>query len=122
MTTIEVIKMLCEREGISIAALEKEMGYGNGSLAKAKKIPADRIQELSKRFGCTMEYLMSGEEPEDTPGYYLNPETAAIAQEMYEDPDMRSLFDMKRNMPPERFAAHMKFMKDLYESEKKHND
>lgn len=37
---------------------------------------------------------------------------------MYEDKDMRSLFDMKRNMPPERFKAHLDFMKNLYEQEK----
>jgi len=60
MTTIEVIKHLCERENISISALEKEMGYGNGSLAKAKKIPAERIFELSIRFNVSMDYLMTG--------------------------------------------------------------
>ena len=37
---------------------------------------------------------------------------------MYEDKDMRSLFDMKRNMPPERFKAHLDFMKNLYDQEK----
>ncbi len=36
---------------------------------------------------------------------------------MYQDPDMRSLFDMKRKMPADRFAAHIKFMKELYEKE-----
>ena len=50
-------------------------------------------------------------------GYYLNPETAALAQEMFEDPDMRALFDMKRNMEPDRFKAHMEFMKELYRQE-----
>ena len=38
---------------------------------------------------------------------------------MFDDPDMRTLFDLKRNMPPERFAAHVNFMKELYENEKK---
>lgn len=51
-------------------------------------------------------------------GYYLDAETARLAQEMYEDKDMRSLFDMKRNMPPERFKAHLDFMKNLYDQEK----
>ena len=50
--------------------------------------------------------------------YYLNEETAKLAQEMFDDEDMRSLFDMKRNMPPERFKAHMEFMKNLYNQEK----
>lgn len=50
--------------------------------------------------------------------YYINEETAKLAQEMFEDEDMRSLFDMKRNMSPERFKVHMEFMKNLYEQEK----
>ena len=58
------------------------------------------------------------EEKEATSGYYLNDETAKLAQEMFEDEDMRSLFDMKRNMPPERFKAHLDFMKNLYDQEK----
>lgn len=40
---------------------------------------------------------------------------------MFEDEDMCSLFDMKRNMPPERFKAHMEFMKNLYKQEKGEN-
>lgn len=61
MTTLEIIKELCEKEGIKISTIEKEMGYGNGSLSKAKKIPADRILELSERFNVSMEYLMGKE-------------------------------------------------------------
>ena len=66
MTTLEVIKSLCVKEGISISALEKEMGYGNGSLSKATKIPSDRILELSKRFGKSMEYIMTGKDNSET--------------------------------------------------------
>ena len=75
----------------------------------------DKLQKIADFFDVSLEYLMTGEE---TKGYYLNEETAKLAQEMFEDEDMRSLFDMKRNMPPERFKAHMEFMKNLYEQEK----
>lgn len=49
--------------------------------------------------------------------YYLNEETRQIAQEIYDNPDMRSLFDMSRKMTPERLKAHVDFMKQLYEAE-----
>lgn len=78
----------------------------------------DKMQKIADYFGVTVDYLMTGEEKE---GYYLNEETAKLAQEMFEDEDMRSLFDMKRNMPPERFKAHMEFMKNLYNQEKGNN-
>ncbi len=53
----------------------------------------ERLKKLADYFGVSVEYLMTGEE---TNGYYLNEETAKMAQEMFEDPDMRSLFDMKK--------------------------
>lgn len=75
----------------------------------------EKLKKIADYFGVTVDYLMNGE---DSQGYYLNSETARLAQEMFEDEDMRSLFDMKRNMPPERFKAHMEFMKNLYDQEK----
>ena len=75
----------------------------------------EKLQKIADFFDVSLDYLMTGEEQN---GYYLNEETAKLAQEMFEDEDMRSLFDMKRNMPPERFKAHMEFMKNLYEQEK----
>lgn len=75
----------------------------------------EKLQKIASFLGVSMEYLKTGEERN---GYYLNEETAKLAQEMFEDEDMRSLFDMKRNMPPERFKAHMEFMKNLYNQEK----
>lgn len=61
MTSLEIIKELCDKRGISVSALEKELSYGNGSLAKAKKLPADRVLEISKYFDVPMEYIMTGE-------------------------------------------------------------
>ena len=78
----------------------------------------EKLQKIADFFDVSLDYLMTGEEQN---GYYLNEETAKLAQEMFEDEDMRSLFDMKRNMPPERFKAHMEFMKNLYEQEKEND-
>ena len=80
--------------------------------------PSDRLADIAEYLNLSVSYLMTGEEKEDSPIYYTNEETAKLAQEMFEDADMRSLFDMKRNMPPERFKAHMEFMKNLYNQEK----
>lgn len=114
MGTLDIIKSLCTKNGTSIKKLERELGFSNGSLAKSATIKAERIQKIADYFGVSVEYLMAGEEKS---GYYLNGETAKLAQEMFEDEDMRSLFDMKRKMPPERFKAHMEFMKNLYKQE-----
>lgn len=54
---------------------------------------------------------------DDVNVYYTNPETARLAQEMFDDPQMRSLFHMKRNMEPEKFKAHYDMMKKMYQLE-----
>ena len=65
MTILENIKIICrEKKNISITTLEQELGYSNGSLAKAKDIPSSRICEISNYLGVSMEYLMTGEKPE----------------------------------------------------------
>lgn len=120
MSTYEIIKMLCKKNGVSVSFLEKELGFSNASISKWKKSApgAESVKKVADYFGVTIDYLISGDSGEKSKGYYLNEETAKLAQEMYEDEDMRSLFDMKRNMPPERFKAHMEFMKNLYKQEK----
>lgn len=117
MTLNERIVNLCEKRGISQSKLEKDLGIAKGSVTKWKTQEPrhSTIEKVANYFGVSVEYIMTGEE---NTGYYLNEETAKLAQEMFEDEDMRSLFDMKRNMPPERFKAHMEFMKNLYEQEK----
>lgn len=62
MDSLEVIKSLCDRNGISIAQLEKELGYGNGSIAKARTIKSDRVVELSEYFGVSTDYILKGGE------------------------------------------------------------
>ena len=117
MNSVERVKTICKDRKIPISKLERDLGYSNGYIGQLRKgtFPNDRLKEIAEYLEVSIDYLMTGEEKQ---GYYLNVETAKLAQEMFEDPDMRSLFDMKRNMPPERFKAHMEFMKNLYEQEK----
>ena len=113
MTLYERIETLRKSKNISQGKLEKELGFSNGSISKWKNSTptTERLQKLADYFGVTVEYLLTGEEAESEV-YYTNPETARMAQEMFEDPDMRSLFDMKRNMEPDKFKAHVNFMSD----------
>lgn len=120
---VEYIRNVCKEKGIPISSLEKKCGFANGYLnpKKLNKLPYDRALLIADALNISVDYLMTGEEKNSGTGYYLNDETAKLAQEMFEDEDMRSLFDMKRNMPPERFKAHMDFMKNLYNQEKGNN-
>lgn len=123
MNSVERVRKICKERNIPISKLEKDLGYSNGYIGQLRKgvFPSDRLADIAEYLNLSVSYLMTGEEKEDSPIYYTNEETAKLAQEMFEDEDMRSLFHMKRNMPPERFKAHMEFMKNLYNQEKGDN-
>lgn len=119
----EIFVKLLEKHGVTAYKVSKATGIAGSTFTdwkNGRSTPKqDKLQKIADYFGVTVDYLMTGKEKDNSTGYYLNEETARLAQEMFEDEDMRSLFDMKRNMPPERFKAHMEFMKNLYNQEKR---
>ena len=115
----EIYCRLRDEAGYKDADVARETGITKSTFSdwkNGRSCPKDeKLRKIAKLFGVSADYLKTGEEPQAV--YYLDSETARAAQEMYQDPDMRSLFDMKRKMPADRFAAHIKFMKELYEKE-----
>ena len=118
----EIFSKLLEERNLRAADVCKGTGLPSSLFSEWKRgksnPKADKLQKIADFFGVSIEYLMTGEKKEESPMYYATEETVKLAQEMFEDEDMRSLFDMKRNMPPERFKVHMEFMKNLYNQEK----
>lgn len=102
MSVYERIQALCKEKGIAVTALEKELGFGRGSIGKLKNVSkntsAGRMQKIADYFGVTPEYLITGEKRE---GYYLNEETVETAQSIFENKELRILFDAARNASPE---------------------
>ena len=94
------LNRLENQKKISQGNLEKELGFSNGSISKWKNSTPtpERLQKLAEYFGVSVDWLMAGEERADTQGYYINPETAAIAQDMFENKELRLLFDAARRM------------------------
>lgn len=66
------------------------------------KIPRmDKIQKLADYFGIKKSDLIDDKTDSQTQGYYINEETRKIAQEIYENPALRILFDASRDAKPE---------------------
>lgn len=57
---LENIYALCKKNGISVFALEKAVGIGNGTIARwGKSSPrVDRLQSVAKYFGVTVDDLL----------------------------------------------------------------
>lgn len=70
MTVLERIKEETRaKKNYGLTKLESELGYGNGSLSKAKNIPAYRINEIAEFLGVSVDYLMTGKEKENAPKF-----------------------------------------------------
>lgn len=82
----------------------------------------DKVDALAKYFGISRSDLIEDKSEETNDYYYLNDETRQIAQEAFENPELRSLFHVARDIPPERLKAHIAFMKNLKEQEQGKHD
>lgn len=118
------LKQLRLASKITQEELSKKIGVSRSAIGmyeKGEREPDfDILERIADYFDVDTDYL-TGRSDKTTlipqSGYYTNPDSAALAQEMFDDPDMKILYDMKRNMDPDRFRAHMDFMKELYRQE-----
>lgn len=116
MATIDIIRAICAKNNTSIKALEKELGFSNGSLAKASTIKADRLQKIAEHFNVSVDYLMTGEEPNEEAPYYLNDDAMEMAQFMFENPEYKVLFDASRKVSKDDINV-VKTLLDKFRSE-----
>lgn len=115
MNTLDIVVSLCEKHNITLAELERRIKVSRGSLAKMRTSTpkADRVQKIADYFGVSTEYLITGKDTEKVSDsgekYYFSNETAEMAQELFENKDIRMLFDAARDSKPEdlRMAADL---------------
>lgn len=65
----------------------------------------DKLQKIADYFGVTLDYLMTGVEKDNTEKYYVNDETVQVAQEIFENKELRALFDVTHDAEPEDLRA-----------------
>ena len=100
MNSVERVKTICKDRKIPISKLERDLGYSNGYIGQLRKgtFPNDRLKEIAEYLEVSIDYLMTGEE---TKGYYLNEETSKMAQDIFENKELRMLFDAAQDASPE---------------------
>lgn len=102
--------------------LAKKLGVGTTSVynwCNGIKTPRmDKVDAMCELFHCSRSDLIDDKADHPDDHYYLNDETRQIAQEVFDNPELRSLFHVARDIPPERLKAHIEFMKSLKEQEK----
>ena len=114
----ERIKRRREELGMTQDELARAAGYkSRSSINKieidGRGIPQPKIEALAKALKVTPAYLMGWEEEEETPVYYLDPEAAEIANEIYNREDLRILFDTTRNISKEDLQVIVRMVEGL---------
>lgn len=104
--------------------LINDLGINKSAIStwiNATRLPRmDKVQLLADYFGINKSDLLE-ERTEDT-GYYLNPETAKVAQEVFENRDLRVLFDAARDASPEDIKTATSVLKALLAKERGKDD
>ena len=99
----EVFERLCKEKGVTPYRVGEVTGIKSSTFygwKTGKYTPKqEKLQKIADYFGVSVEYLMTGEETEE--GYYVNPETAQMAQKIFENKDLRLLFDAAEDASPE---------------------
>lgn len=119
MLTYDRIKTLCKQKGVTVTGTEKELGFARGSLCKVEtnKPSMEKVQKLAEFFEVSVEYLTTGEEKENKE-YYVNPETAELAQTLFENKDLRVLFDAAKDATPEDLQTTYNMLMALKKKER----
>lgn len=79
-------------------------------------VTIDQAQLFADALDVPVSYLMGWNDEPKT--YYTNPETAEIAQQIYEDKELRALFDAARDASPEDLQAVHMMLKALKAKER----
>ena len=114
MDAVERIKEICKEKKIAISKLEKDCGCANGYIRSLRegKLPSDRLFRIAEYLEVDPKYLALGESSK----YYYDDETAEKAQELFDTPGLRVLFDAARDSKPEDLQMAADLLKRLKET------
>lgn len=117
----EIFESLLERDGVTIADVSRATGIKQPVFSNWKrrnsKLSAKNAKLIADYFGVTIGFLMGVQENEQQKEYFNDAKSAEIAQQMFDDPELRMLHHVKRNTEYARFKAYFDMIMSLYEQE-----
>ena len=103
----EIFEKLCNERGVTPYRVSEATGIKTSAISAWKsgryQFKLDKLMKIAEFFDVSVEYLMTGKDREGRePAYYVDPEAAEIAQEIYANKELRLLFDASKNATPEQ--------------------
>lgn len=98
-------KKLCDEKGVKPNNVAKEVGIASGTITNwknGKSTPhMDKLKKVAAYFNVPLYYLINDEKTPIKDGYWLDEETAKMAQEIFENKELRLLFNSAKDCKPE---------------------
>lgn len=123
--------------GMTQAELANKLGVGTTSVynwVNGLKTPRmDKVDKMCAIFHIRREDLLTDNHRYDTGkpaistikepvGYYTNPETAKVAQEIFDNSDLRILFDAAKDSSPEQLKLAAEMLRQFKKTSGEDND
>lgn len=129
------IKQLRTALGLTLEELARQLGVSRQTIQRYESgvisnIPSDNIEKLAIALkttpACLMGWDKSSKETvppnQEKQGYYLDPKTAQIAQEIFENKDLGLLFDASRKLQPDELLSVKNLVETMVRKERGEND
>lgn len=120
-----ILKNLMDKAGMTQTELAAKTGLSKPLISRylaGKYAPKQQnIYLLAKALNVSPEILLGWETPtteestkeEKKHNYFLDDETAELAQQLHDDPGLRALMDASRKLKPEELKAVMTLIKTM---------
>lgn len=109
----EIFEKVIQEKGLTVADVSRGTGINQSTFSnwntRRNLITGENAIKIAQFLNISLDYLMTGfvkeQESISDKKYYFSDETAEMAQELYENTEMRALFDVQKNMDPEDLKA-----------------
>ena len=124
------VELIMQQKGLRIVDIQKGTGipYSTFTDWKAGRYTpkADKLQKIADFLGVSVEYITTGKntpkKSDSGKEYYFSDETAALAQELLDDPQHRLLLSSSRRLSPEGLSTIQSMVDALLRKEGKIDD
>ncbi len=109
MGVVDKIELLCKQKKTNITALERELGFGRGSIRKwsTNSPSVEKAKKVASYFGISVDYLLDHEAPTE------QDEIIQLLQDAKDRPEIRALFSVTKNATKEDIEQTIKIIKAL---------
>ena len=99
----EKFRELCDKKGVSPYRISQETGITQSTFSdwkNGRSVPKqDKLKKIADYFGVDVAYFYDNDD--NNKGYYVDDGTKEIAQEIFDNKDLRLLFDAAKDASPE---------------------